>query len=98
MALHEEGVVDTRVGAFINRDLAQYLVPVHADIPAIDALFLDGFDDKANELGAKGLGELGICGSGAAVANAIFNATGVRVRDFPITIEKLLPGLPTETS
>ena len=98
MALHEEGVVDTRVGAFINRDLAQYLVPVHADIPAIDAMFLDGFDDKANELGAKGLGELGICGSGAAVANAVFNATGVRVRDFPITIEKLLPGLPTETS
>jgi xanthine dehydrogenase YagR molybdenum-binding subunit len=98
MALQEEGVVDTRVGAFVNRDLAQYLVPVHADIPAIDAVFIDGFDYKANELGAKGLGEIGTCGSGAAVANAVYNATGVRVRDFPITIEKLLPRLPSEPS
>ena len=55
---------------------------------------LEGHDDKANPLGVKGLGELGICGSGAAIANAVFNATGVRVRDFPITLEKLLPGLP----
>ena len=96
MALHEEGVVDTRTGEFVNRDFAQYLVPVHADIPAIDAILLDSFDDKANELGAKGLGEVGVCGSGAAVANAVYNATGVRVRDFPITIEKLLPGLPSD--
>jgi xanthine dehydrogenase YagR molybdenum-binding subunit len=94
-ALHEDGVVDQRSGEVITRDLAQYLVPVHADIPAIDAILLDDFDDKANELGAKGLGELGICGAGAAVGNAVFNATGVRVRDFPITLEKLLPGLPT---
>jgi xanthine dehydrogenase YagR molybdenum-binding subunit len=93
-ALHEDGVVDTRYGSFINRDFAQYLVPVHADIPAVDAILLDSFDDKANELGAKGLGELGICGSGAAVANAIFNATGVRVREYPITVEKLLPKMP----
>ena len=93
-ALHEEGVVDTRSGAFANRDFAEYLVPVHADIPAIDAIVLDGFDDKANSLGVKGIGELGTCGSGAAVANAVFNATGVRVRDFPITLDKLLPGLP----
>jgi xanthine dehydrogenase YagR molybdenum-binding subunit len=92
-ALHEEGVVDLRSGAFANRDLAQYLVPVNADIPAIEAVLLDGFDDKANDLGVKGVGELGVCGSGAAVANAVFNATGVRVREFPITIEKLLPGL-----
>ena len=56
--------------------------------------FLDGFDAKANVLGAKGVGELGHCGANAAVANAVFNATGVRVRDFPITIEKVLPGLP----
>jgi xanthine dehydrogenase YagR molybdenum-binding subunit len=69
-------------------------VPVNADIPELDAMMLDGFDDKANMLGAKGLGELGICGAGAAVANAVFNATGVRVRDFPITVEKVLPGLP----
>jgi xanthine dehydrogenase YagR molybdenum-binding subunit len=93
-ALLEEGVVDTRTGAFVNRDLAEYLVPVHADIPELDAVVLDGFDDKANVLGVKGIGELGICGAGAAVANAVFNATGVRVRDFPITIEKVLPGLP----
>jgi xanthine dehydrogenase YagR molybdenum-binding subunit len=93
-ALLEEAVVDLRSGAFVNRDLAEYLVPVHADIPEIDAIVLDGFDDKANVLGAKGLGELGICGAGAAVANAVFNATGVRVRDFPITLDKVLPGLP----
>jgi xanthine dehydrogenase YagR molybdenum-binding subunit len=94
-ALHEEGVIDARSGAFVNRDLGQYLVPVHADIPQVDAVVLDGFDDKANVLGAKGIGEVGICGSGAAIANAVFNATGVRVRDFPITLEKVLPGLPT---
>jgi xanthine dehydrogenase YagR molybdenum-binding subunit len=93
-ALDEEAVVDPRSGAFVNRDLAQYLVPVHADIPEIDAVVLDGYDDKANVLGAKGVGELGICGAGAAVANAVFNATGMRVRDFPITLEKVLPGLP----
>jgi xanthine dehydrogenase YagR molybdenum-binding subunit len=93
-ALHEEGVIDTRSGAFVNRDLAEYLVPVHADIPDVDAILLDGSDEKANPLGVKGLGELGICGSGAAVANAVFNATGVRVRHFPITLDKVLPGLP----
>ena len=95
-ALLEDGTVDTRSGAFVNRDLAEYLVPVHADIPEIDAILLDGFDDKANELGAKGLGELGNCGANAAVANAVFNATGIRVRDFPITLDKLLPALPRD--
>jgi xanthine dehydrogenase YagR molybdenum-binding subunit len=94
MALLEEAIVDTRTGAFVNRDFAQYLVPVHADIPELDAVLLDGFDDKANVLGVKGIGEVGICGAGAAIANAVFNATGVRVRDFPITLEKVLPGLP----
>jgi xanthine dehydrogenase YagR molybdenum-binding subunit len=94
MALLEEGVVDARTGAFVTHDLATYLVPVNADIPEIEAICLDGFDDKANMLGAKGLGEIGNCGANAAVANAVFNATGVRVRDFPITVEKLLPGLP----
>ncbi|MBP8533724.1 xanthine dehydrogenase family protein molybdopterin-binding subunit [Streptomyces sp. MK37H] len=94
-ALEEEAVVDPRSGAFVNRDFTGYLVPVHGDIPAdIEAVVLEGYDDKANDLGAKGIGEVGICGSGAAVANAVFNATGVRVRDFPITLEKLLPGLP----
>jgi xanthine dehydrogenase YagR molybdenum-binding subunit len=93
-ALHEEAVVDTRSGAFANRDFAEYLVPVNADIPEIDVVFLDEFDDKANILGVKGIGELGTCGSGAAIANAVYNATGVRVRDFPITLDKLLPFLP----
>lgn len=87
-------MVEKRTGAFLNRDLAGYLVPVHADIPDIDAVVLDGFDDKANVLGAKGVGELGNCGANAAVANAVFNASGVRVRDLPITIEKVLPALP----
>ncbi|WP_245703129.1 xanthine dehydrogenase family protein molybdopterin-binding subunit [Streptomyces lushanensis] len=96
MALEEAVAVDVRSGALVNRDLAQYLVPVHADVPEIDAVILEGFDEKANPLGVKGLGELGICGAGAAVGNAVFNATGVRVRDFPITLEKLLPGLPPQ--
>jgi xanthine dehydrogenase YagR molybdenum-binding subunit len=93
-ALDEDAVVDTRSGAFVTRDLANYLVPVHADVPEVDAVLLEGFDDKANALGAKGLGELGICGAGGAVANAVFSATGVRVRDFPITLDKVLPELP----
>lgn len=93
MALLEEGLFDNRYGAFVGQDLAFYLVPVHADIPAIDAVMLDSFDGKANVLGVKGLGELGICGAGAAIGNAVFNATGVRVRDFPITIDKVLPEL-----
>jgi xanthine dehydrogenase YagR molybdenum-binding subunit len=96
MALQEEAIVDVRSGAFVNCDLGEYLVPVHADIPAIDAVMLEGFDDKANALGIKGLGELGICGAAAAIGNAVFNATGVRVRDFPITLDKLLPGLPRQ--
>src|SRR5215831_3382547 len=87
-ALGEQAVVDTRTGAFVNRDFTEYHVPVHADVTEIDAVLLDGFDDKANVLGAKGVGELGICGAAAAVANAIYNATGVRVRDFPITLDK----------
>jgi xanthine dehydrogenase YagR molybdenum-binding subunit len=92
-ALMEESVVDPRYGAFINRDLAQYHVPVNADIGEIDAIFVDEHDDKGNPLGIKGIGELGICGAGAAVANAVFNATGVRMRTFPITIDRLLPEL-----
>jgi xanthine dehydrogenase YagR molybdenum-binding subunit len=89
-ALHEIAVVDPRFGSFVNHDLAGYHVPVHADIPAVEAIMLAGFDDKSNELGSKGVGELGICGAGAAVANAIYNACGVRVRDYPITPDKIL--------
>jgi xanthine dehydrogenase YagR molybdenum-binding subunit len=93
-ALHEEAVVDSRHGFFVNHDIAEYHVPVHADIPAIDAFFLPEVDDKANPLKIKGVGELGISGAGAAVANAVFNATGVRIRDYPLTLDKVLAGLP----
>jgi xanthine dehydrogenase YagR molybdenum-binding subunit len=92
-ALHEAAHVDPRYGNYVNADLAEYLIPVHADIPAIDAIMLEDFDERANPLGIKGVGELSVCGSGAAVGNAVFNATGIRVRDFPITLDKLLPGL-----
>jgi xanthine dehydrogenase YagR molybdenum-binding subunit len=94
----EEGItLDPRFGYFVNRDLAEYLVPVHADIPDIDAIFLPELDTKSNPLKSKGIGELGICGAGAAVANAIYNACGIRVRDYPITLDKLLPSLPAQT-
>lgn len=89
-ALMEELVVDTRFGFFVNHDMAEYQVPVHADIPQQDVLFIDELDDKSSPMKAKGVGELGICGAGAAVANAIYNATGVRLRDYPLTIDKLL--------
>ena len=92
-ALTEDGVVDLRDGRFVNHDIAEYHVPAHADIPAIDAVFLPEVDDKTNPLKIKGLGELGISGAGAAVANAVFNACGVRIRDFPITLDKVLAGL-----
>jgi xanthine dehydrogenase YagR molybdenum-binding subunit len=96
-ALEEALLLDARSGAFVNHDLAEYHVPVHADIPEIDAIFLPELDDMSNPLKSKGIGELGICGAGAALANAIYNACGARVRDFPITLDKLLPALPTQS-
>ena len=93
-ALMEELSVDTRFGLFINHDLAGYEVPVHADIPHQEVIFLDHPDDKSSPMKAKGVGELGLCGVGAAIANAIYNATGVRVRDYPITLDKHLEKLP----
>jgi xanthine dehydrogenase YagR molybdenum-binding subunit len=93
-ALHEGMTLDPRFGYFVNQDLAEYLVPVHADIPAIDAVFLAELDDKSNPLKSKGIGELGICGAGASIANAVYNACGVRIRDYPITLDKLLSKLP----
>jgi len=93
-ALTEDLIHDPRNGKVVNRDLGEYHVPAHADVPHIDVTFLEERDVHANPLHAKGIGELGICGAGAAVANAIYNACGVRVRDFPITLDKLLPGLP----
>jgi xanthine dehydrogenase YagR molybdenum-binding subunit len=93
-ALMEELAVDKRLGFFVNHDLAGYEVPVHADIPHQDVIFLDETDPMSSPMKAKGVGELGICGVSAAVANAIHNATGVRVRDYPITLDKLLDRLP----
>jgi xanthine dehydrogenase YagR molybdenum-binding subunit len=92
-ALMEDLVVDKRIGFFVNHDLAMYEVPVHADVPHQDVVFLDETDPISSPMKAKGVGELGICGVGAAIANAIYNATGVRVRDYPITLDKLLPRL-----
>ena len=92
-ALHEHAVIDPRYGNFVNRDLGGYHVPCHADIPAIEVHFLPEVDDKTNPLKIKGVGELGICGAGAAVANAVFNACGVRVRDFPLTLDKVMAGM-----
>jgi xanthine dehydrogenase YagR molybdenum-binding subunit len=93
-ALEEAMTLDPRFGYFVNHDLAEYHVPVHADIPAIDAVFLSELDDRSNPLKSKGIGELGICGAAAAVANAIHNACGARIRDYPITLDKLLSSLP----
>ncbi|MGI4730547.1 MAG: aldehyde oxidoreductase molybdenum-binding subunit PaoC [Janthinobacterium lividum] len=93
-ALMEELAVDKRFGVFINHDLAGYEVPVHADIPHQDVVFLDETDPLANPMKAKGVGELGLCGVGAAVANAMYNATGVRVRDYPLTLDKQFEHLP----
>jgi xanthine dehydrogenase YagR molybdenum-binding subunit len=93
-ALMEELVIDKRHGFFVNHDLASYEVPVHADIPHQEVIFLPEADPISSPMKAKGVGELGICGVGAAVANAIYNATGIRVRDYPITLDKLLEKMP----
>ena len=93
-ALMEELAVDKRHGFFVNHDLAGYEVPVHADIPHQEVIFLDETDPISSPMKAKGVGELGLCGVGAAIANAVYNATGVRVRDYPITLDKMLDQMP----
>jgi xanthine dehydrogenase YagR molybdenum-binding subunit len=93
MALLEGTVVDSRLGRFVNASMADYLVPVNADIRSIDAIWVDEVDPHVNTIGAKGLGEIPIIGTAAAVANAVFNATGIRVRELPMTAEKLIDGL-----
>jgi xanthine dehydrogenase YagR molybdenum-binding subunit len=92
-ALMEDAVVDTRYGYLVNHDFAEYHIPVHADIPDIEAIYLPELDDKANPLKSKGVGELGISGAGAAIANAVYNACGVRIRDYPLTLDKVLAGM-----
>lgn len=89
-ALMEDLAVDDRYGFFVNHDLASYEVPVHADIPHQDVLFLDETDPTSSPMKAKGVGELGLCGVGAALANAVYHATGMRVRDYPVTLDKLI--------
>jgi xanthine dehydrogenase YagR molybdenum-binding subunit len=93
-ALMEELAVDKRLGLFVNHDLAGYEVPVHADIPHQDVIMLDETDPMSSPMKAKGIGELGLCGVAAAIANAVYNATGVRVRNYPVTLDKLIGRMP----
>jgi xanthine dehydrogenase YagR molybdenum-binding subunit len=89
-ALHEEGHIDPVYGRTVNNNLAEYHVPVNRDVGAIDVTVLDIPDTRFNPLGARGIGEIGITGSAAAISNAIYNATGKRIRDYPITPDKLI--------
>ena len=89
LALMEEVMFDERTGRIMNPSLAEYHVPVHLDVPEIDVIWTDE-PDPHSPAGARGIGEIGITGVGAVVANAIFNATGKRVRDLPITLDKLM--------
>jgi xanthine dehydrogenase YagR molybdenum-binding subunit len=93
-ALMESLEVDKRYGYFVNHDLAGYEIPVHADIPHQEVIFLEETDPVSSPMKAKGVGELGICGVAAAVSNAVYNATGVRVRDYPVTLDKLIGKMP----
>jgi xanthine dehydrogenase YagR molybdenum-binding subunit len=89
-ALEEESVMDHALGRFMTHNLADYHFPVHADVHDIDVIFVEEHDEVVNPLGAKGLGEIGIVGVAAAIANAVYHATGTRVRDLPISVGKLL--------
>ena len=90
-ALHEKTEIDHRAARYTNDNLAEYLIPVNADVPSVEIIMVPEQDDKVNELGIKGIGEIGIVGMNAAVANAIYHATGTRLRDLPVRVEKLLP-------
>jgi len=94
MALHEESFRDPRFGHVVTQDLATYHISAHADVADIDAIWLGEVDEHSNAMGSRGAGEIGIVGSAAAVVNAVYNATGVRVRDLPVTLDKVLAGLP----
>ncbi len=89
-ALHEQAVMDPRSGRLMNANLAEYRIPVNADIPSLEAILVEEHDPHVNALGIKGVGEIGITGSAGAVANAVWHATGIRVREFPITLDRLI--------
>ena len=90
MALLEESVMDAEFGDYLNRDLAQYHVPSCADVHQIEAAWIDEHDDELNPMGSKGIGEIGIVGTAAAIANAVHHATGKRVRELPIRLDRLI--------
>ncbi len=90
MALHEQSVLDSRFGDFVNHDFAEYHIATNADVGMFDALWIEEEDSHLNPMGSKGIGEIGIVGTAAAIANAVYHATGIRVRDLPITLDKLL--------
>jgi xanthine dehydrogenase YagR molybdenum-binding subunit len=90
MALLEESVLDPRFGDYVNNDLASYHVPVNADVEDLDAVWIDEHDPLVNPIGAKGVGEIGIVGTAAAITNAVHHATGIRIRDLPIRPDKLI--------
>jgi xanthine dehydrogenase YagR molybdenum-binding subunit len=89
-ALHERAVMDSRSGRPMNPNLAEYHIPVNADVPSLEAILVEEHDPHVNTLGIKGVGEIGITGTAGAVANAVWHATGVRVRKFPITLDRLI--------
>jgi xanthine dehydrogenase YagR molybdenum-binding subunit len=90
MALHEESTMDLEFGDYLNRDLAQYHFAACADVDEIEATWLDEEDPHLNPMGAKGIGEIGIVGTAAAIANAVHHATGLRVRDLPLRLDRVL--------
>ncbi len=91
MALHENSVLDPHFGDYVNHDFAEYHIATNADVEEIDVTWIEEEDSHVNPMGAKGIGEIGIVGTAAAIANAVYHATGIRVRDLPITLDKLLP-------
>jgi xanthine dehydrogenase YagR molybdenum-binding subunit len=91
MALHEASVLDPRFGDYVNHDFAEYHIATNADVGTVDVTWIDEEDPYVNPMGAKGIGEIGIVGTAAAIANAVHHATGIRIRDLPITLDKLLP-------
>src|SRR6202040_1859664 len=93
-ALHEHAIMDRRSGRTLNANLAEYHIPVNADVPSLEALMIDEHDPHVNALGIKGVGEIGITGTAGAVANAVWHATGIRVRQFPITLDRLIELAP----